>query len=124
MKSIVFSVGMGIAAALLAIGNAAGADAAPAPAAFTVCTACHKISADGASSVGPNLRGVVGRRAGSLPGYAYSAALKGSGIIWTPDQLDRWLTGPAKMIPQVKMLQTVPNPADRQAIIEYLSTLK
>jgi cytochrome c len=121
MKSIVVTVS---AAGLVAVGCVASANAAPAPAAFTVCTACHTTSADGADSVGPNLRGVVGRKAGSRPSYAYSAALKASGIVWTPDQLDQWLAGPPKAVPGVRMVQTTASPADRKAIVDYLSTLK
>ena len=120
MNRIAHNVGT----AIVAIGCASIAKAAPAPAAFTVCTVCHKISADGANAVGPNLRGVVGRKAGHQPGYAYSVALKNSAFAWTPDKLDQWLAGPSKMLPGVKMAQTVASPSDRKAIIDYLNSLK
>jgi len=56
------------------------------PAAFTQCTACHSSEA-GRTVFGPSLAGVAGRRAGSLPGYNYSAALRSSGLTWTPPRL-------------------------------------
>ena len=124
MKRFVVSAAVPIAAALVAAGHATPVSAAPAPTAFTVCTACHKVSADDAISVGPNLRGVVGRKAGSQSNYSYSAALKASGIAWTPDKLDQWLSGPSKMIPGTRMVQSTPNSADRKNIVEYLSTMK
>jgi cytochrome c len=124
MKTSIVPVGAAIAAGIASVGYAPRVQAAPAPAAFMVCTACHVTSADGANSVGPNLRGVVGRKAASEPNYPYSAALKASGIVWTPDKLDQWLAGPPKLIPGVKMVQTIVNPADRKTIVEYLSSVK
>ena len=85
------------------------------------CARCHSIDAN---RVGPKHRGVVGRRAGTVPGYAYSPALKASGIVWTPQQLDRWLQGPAAMVPKSKMNFRLANPAQRTAIIAYLATQK
>jgi cytochrome c len=124
MKNVVVSAGARIAVGLTAVGCTTDARAAMVPAAFTVCTACHSITADGENSVGPNLRGVVGRKAGSQPNYDYSAALKASGIIWKPDKLEQWLSGPSKTVPGVRMAQVVSSPADRKAIVDYLSTLK
>ena len=106
------------------LADAADANAASAPPAFAVCAACHKVSADGANSVGPNLKGIMGRKAGAQPKYAYSAALKKTTIVWTGDKLDQWLAGPAKMVPGTKMFQSVPSQANRKAIIDYLATLK
>lgn len=85
------------------------------------CARCHSIDTNGFA---PKHRGVVGRRAGSVPGYAYSPALKQSGIVWTPQQLDRWLQGPGAMVPGTKMNFRLANPAQRTAIIAYLATQK
>ena len=60
------------------------------------------------------------RRAGVAPGYAYSPALKSSGIAWTASTLDQSLQGPQKMVKGAKMYFAVPNPGDRAAIIAYL----
>ena len=52
-------------------------------AAFAACAACHSVQPGGASGIGPNLHGVVGRAAGTAPGFAYSDAMKTSGITWS-----------------------------------------
>jgi cytochrome c len=85
------------------------------------CSGCHVI---GGVGQGPNLAGVVGRKAGSVPGFGYTAALKGSGLTWTPANLDRWLTDPQKVVPGTAMLAQVPDAAERRELIAYLSTLK
>ncbi|PZR35906.1 cytochrome c family protein [Caulobacter segnis] len=87
------------------------------------CTVCHSVQ-PAPGKMGPPLAGVVGRKAGAAPGYAYSSALKASGITWTPDQLDAFLKAPGKAVPGTKMLLGAPNPEDRAAVIQYLSTVK
>jgi cytochrome c len=84
---------------------------------YTGCADCHSIAENG---VGPMHKGVVGRKAGSVPGYDYSAGLKNSGIVWTEENLDKWLTGPQAMVPETKMFFDVPDPQDRADIIAYL----
>lgn len=74
--------------------------------------------------MGPSLFGIVGSKAGDLPGYAFSPALKASGIVWDRAALDTWLQGPMKMVPGARMVITVPDAAKRKAIIDYLETLK
>ena len=68
-------------------------------------------------------RGVVGRKAGSLPDYIYSKALKGAGFVWNDDTLDRWLTNPQAFVPGQKMNFKVTKPEDRADIIAYLKSL-
>ena len=87
------------------------------------CQACHAATAGKVSPLGPNLAGVVGRKAGSLP-YAYSPALKASGLTWTRANLDKFLTGPAKMVPGTKMSIVVTDAGQRQALVKYLSTAR
>lgn len=82
------------------------------------CGGCHSLDTN---RVGPAHRGVVGRPVGSAPGYAYSAALRKLGGVWTPARLDQWLQGPQRLAPGSKMFLTVPDPAVRKAIIAYLS---
>lgn len=124
MKLLAVPVG-GLLLLGVALTAGRGEAAAPvAPPAFNGCLACHKVSADGAISVGPNLRGIVGRKAAAQVKYAYSPALKKAGFVWTRENLDRWLAGPQKMVPGTKMVQSVPNAANRKAVIDYLVTLK
>lgn len=86
---------------------------------YQSCSGCHSIDEN---DVGPRHRGVVGRPAGAIAGYAYSAALKGSGIVWTPANLDRWLTNPQKLVPGAKMYFSVGSAQNRADIIAYLAT--
>jgi cytochrome c len=70
--------------------------------------------------VGPNLAGVVGRKAASTA-FNYSPALKASGLTWTRANLDRFLTGPARMVPGTRMSVVMSDAAQRAAVIQYLS---
>lgn len=81
------------------------------------CIACHSLDAN---RVGPMHRGVYGRKAGSVPGFAYSPALTASSVVWTADTLDRWLTDPQSLIPGQRMNFRVALPDDRADIIAYL----
>ena len=81
------------------------------------CAACHAIAAN---KTAPMLRDLVGRKAGSVPGYNYSPALSGADLIWSPDNLDRWLTDPRKFIPDARMAVRVLEASARRDIIAYL----
>ncbi|MCJ2188327.1 c-type cytochrome [Novosphingobium beihaiensis] len=111
------------AAASTEVAAATAVPATKAPAAFAVCRACHSVE-PGKNGVGPTLFGIVGSTAGEVPGYAFSPALKKSGIVWDREKLDTWLQGPMKMVPGTKMVITVPDAARRKALIDYLETLK
>lgn len=100
----------------------AGAQARPA--AFAQCASCHSTE-PGKTVFGPSLHGVGGRKAGSLPGYDYSPALKRAKITWNAATLDRWLASPQKTVPGTRMpFGGVQDPATRRALIAYLLTLK
>jgi cytochrome c len=74
--------------------------------------------------LGPKHRGVVGRRAGSVADYAYSAALKNSGLVWDEALLDRWLTNPSALVPGTKMFFQVSDAQNRADIIAFLKEQK
>lgn len=94
-----------------------------APAAFAMCASCHSV-APGRHGAGPSLAGIWGDKAGGQPGYAYSAALKGSGVVWDAQTLDQWLQGPMRMVPGTRMVVGLPNPEARAAVIAYIEKLK
>lgn len=85
------------------------------------CAGCHSVSAD---RVGPRHAGVFGRRVGQVAGYGYSAALRSSQIIWTAENLDKWLMNPEALIPGQRMGYSVGDAKDRADIIAYIATLK
>jgi cytochrome c oxidase assembly protein subunit 11 len=87
----------------------------------TACAECHDLHDN---KVGPPLAGVVGRKAGTVPGFPYSTALAASGLSWTPDTLEEWLAGPQKLVPGARMPMAVPDPESRRAIVAYLESLK
>jgi cytochrome c len=90
---------------------------------FLRCSSCHDISSEQSPKIGPNLKGVVGRRAGSLPGYSYSPAMKAQTFVWDPAHLDLWLKGPSALVPGTAMaFAGLPSETDRQAVIAYLQT--
>lgn len=87
------------------------------------CTVCHSLR-PAPGKMGPPLAGVAGRKAGTAPGFAYSAAMKASGITWTPAELDAFIKAPGKKVPGTKMLLGAPDDAQRAAVIEYLTSVK
>jgi len=106
-------------------GTAQAANAANGKAVFTRCAACHTADKGGANGLGPNLYGVVGRKAGSKPGFAYSAALKNSGIVWTNQELDAWIAHPAAVVPGTRMaFAGIPDAKQRADLIAWLDTLR
>jgi cytochrome c len=114
------------AAALLVAGTealvraAAAADPEKGKALFEQCAACHGVG-DETDTDGPTLKGVIGRKAGSLEDYRYSAAMKRSEIVWTPATLDAYLTNPQGYIPGNRMaFAGITDAAERADLIAYL----
>lgn len=86
------------------------------------CAACHSV-APNARGVGPNLAGVVGRKAGTAT-YNYSPAMQKAGLVWNAANLDAYLAAPRKVVPGTKMLIGTPAAGDRREIIAYLSATR
>lgn len=94
------------------------------PAAFAQCRACHAVE-PGRHGVGPSLAGIYGTKAGELPGYAFSDAMKKSGLTWDDATLDAWLRSPAKLVPGTKMVFFgMPDPEKRKQVIDYIKAIK
>jgi len=92
-------------------------------AAFANCSACHAVEQGAPNGAGPNLFGIVGKAAGQVAGFAYSDALKSSGITWTAAELDSYIANPAAKIPGTTMVAgAIADPAKRQAVIAYLES--
>ncbi len=121
----------GLAAAALFAMSApalADGDAAKGKAAFAKCGICHQVGPGAATLIGPELNGIVGRKAASVADYPYSAGMKklgDEGYVWTEEHIDTWITDPKAMIPDSPMaiaFTGVPDAAERADIIAYLKT--
>ena len=112
---------LALAAALaLAAGTAAAADAARGEQLYARCAACHALQYD---RVGPRHCGLLGRRAGSVPGFDYSPAMKRSKLVWTKENLSRFLADPVSVVPGTTMTYAGVDDAKKRAdLIAYLGT--
>ena len=88
-----------------------------------MCATCHAVD-PAQKKMGANLKGVVGRKAGSVEGATYSAAMKAAGWTWDKEKLEAFLADPKKSVPGTTMMLGVSSAADRADIIAYLETVK
>ena len=122
-------VGLTAFALLVVHGPAlAEGDATKGKAAFAKCGICHQVGPGAKTLVGPELNGIVGRKAASVADYAslYSAGMKklgDSGFVWTEENIDKWIADPKAMIPDSPMALAfpgIPDADERADIIAYL----
>ena len=119
------------AVTLLALSGPALAegDATKGKAAFAKCGICHQVGPGAKTLVGPELNGIVGRKAGSVADYPYSAGMKklaGEGYVWSEENIDKWIADPKAMIPDSPMALAfpgIPDAGERADIIAYLKTV-
>lgn len=84
------------------------------------CGVCHQVASP-RNGAGPSLQGVIGRKAGTVAGFAYSPAMKDSGITWSSQSLASFIGNPTKLVPGTRMGIRVPNPDDAAAIAGFLN---
>lgn len=97
-------------------------DAAAGQAAFMQCRTCHTVN--DTQSIGPHLNGVVGRRMGAVPGFAYSPAMQAGGKTWTPEELYHFLGAPQASVPGTRMaFAGIRDPQRRADLIAWLATI-
>jgi cytochrome c len=100
-----------------------GTDATTGERAFRQCASCHQVGANAHGGFGPQLNGLFGRRAGATPDYAYSDAMKASGIVWDERSLAAFLHDPAKLVPGTKMrFWGIGDENEIKALAAYLRT--
>jgi cytochrome c len=100
-----------------------GTDAATGERVFKQCASCHQVGANAHAGFGPQLNGLFGRRAGATPDYAYSEAMKASGIVWDEGKLAAFLRAPAKLVPGTKMrFWGISDENEIKALTAYLRT--
>jgi cytochrome c len=103
----------------------AGADVARGERVFQRCFACHSVLPGETTLPGPNLRGVIGRRAGTLAGFRFSPAMVEAGargLVWSRETLDAYVTDPLALVPGTEMvlIPGLRDPHDRADLIDYL----
>lgn len=110
---------------VIAAGAAQAGDAAKGKVTFQRCAICHRVDKDGGNGLGPNLFGIVGRKAGSVANFAYSVAMKNSGIVWSTDKLDPYIEHPSAVVPGNRMaFAGISDAGQRADVVAYLATLK
>ena len=117
-------IALALLASTIIAANAAG-DAKAGAGVYKRCAVCHTSDKGGGDALGPNLFGIVGRKAATRPGYAYSGPLQKAGIVWSEANLIKWAAGPARMVPGNKMAFPGITSKKQQAdVAAYLATLK
>lgn len=90
---------------------------------YIQCRACHELKADQPHKVGPNLHGIMNRKAATAEDFAYSPAFKGASLTWDRATLDRWIEKPSAVVAGNAMaFAGVANPKDRAALIAYIES--
>jgi cytochrome c len=112
------------AAFLVAPGAAADAgNSAQGERVFKKCAICH--AKDKTNGIGPGMFGIIGRHAGSVPGFRYSEVIKNSNIVWDEKSLDAFIMSPQKVLPGNLMpFPGIPSQEERSNLIAYLETLR
>lgn len=114
-----FVLAAGLLVAATGLARADG-DAAEGAKVFKKCSVCHVVDKP-QNRVGPSLLGVIGRPAGTVEGFKYSEAMKGSGIVWSAETLDAYLADPKGYIPGNKMaFAGLKKPEERADVIAYI----
>lgn len=109
---------LGLVLGLVLASGAGATDVQRGEQVYARCLACHALAYD---RVGPRHCGLFGRRAGSVPGFAYSPAMKRSAIVWDEKTLNRFLVKPLQMVPGSSMTYDgVPDAGERADLIAYL----
>jgi cytochrome c len=90
---------------------------------LTSCAVCHTAEPGAPHRQGPNLVGVLGRKAATIHGFKYSPVLTGSTLVWDEATLDRWIEDAQAMLPGTTMAYRQRDPDKRKAIIAYLKSL-
>jgi cytochrome c len=119
---IAWVVAAGLVAGWGFASSAAAADAAAGETIFNQkCKVCHQIGEGAKNLVGPVLNGVIGRKSGSVDGYNYTEANKGSGLTWDEATFKEYVTNPRAKVPGTKMIfPGLPKESDRDNLFAYL----
>ena len=128
MRRLVFGMVVAAAASMPAMAFAQTGNAEAGQRVFNQCRACHTINEGGRHGVGPNLWGVVGRRAGAIEGFRYSSNMRelaAGGLTWTEDRLRAYIQNPKSVVPQGSMSYVgLRNETQLNDLMAYLAAQK
>jgi len=127
MRGMVLTAALALATAVPGLAHAEG-DPAAGQRVFNQCRACHTVDQGGRNGVGPNLFGIVGRKAGSIEGFRYSANLRElaeGGLVWDEARLRTYVQNPKTVVPRGSMsFPGIRNETQITDLMAYLATLK
>jgi len=124
MRIVILTVFTALVAGL-GLGAARAQDVAAGEKVFTKCMQCHRIGIGATNFYGPVLNGLIGRKAGTVPNYKYSAATENSGIVWTKETLSTYLRQPKHDVPGTNMtFAGLQDQADIDNVIAYISQFR
>ena len=128
--AVTLAIGLGLCGAILAVTLAAAQIPLPAPKPpdgptlfKQQCATCHTTNLTDPVRQGPSLFSIVGRRAGTVEGFHYSAGFAKADFVWDEAKIDAWMTNPQEVIPNAVMAYRQAKPEVRTAIIAYLKEL-
>jgi len=120
-----FRIAIAAMSLVVVASSAQAGDPAKGKTVFQRCAICHRVDQNGGNGLGPNLFGIVGRKAGTAANFNYSAAMKNSGITWTTDKLTAYVEHPSAVVPGNKMaFAGISDAGQRGDVVAYLATLK
>lgn len=126
MTKTILSLAALLLSASPALAQQQGGDPAAGQRVFNQCRACHSIDAGGRNGVGPNLHGVIGRKAASIEGFRYSSAMKekgDQGWTWSEENLHPYLRNPREVVPGTNMsFPGIKNDQQLNDLIAYLKS--
>lgn len=113
------------AVAFMATAAQANGNATAGKQVFARCAICHSDTKGAPNKIGPNLWGIVGRKAGAEPSFNYSAAMKTAGFTWTEEKLEAYVQHPQQVVPGNRMpFAGLSSPKQAEDVVAYLDTLK
>ena len=115
-----------VAAGVIAVSSVSGVaqDAQKGKTVFNICLACHAIGPGAQNKIGPELNGIDGRKAGTVPNFEYSDANKNSGIVWNEETFEDYIINPAAKVPGTKMIfPGIKNEQQAKDLWAYISQL-
>jgi cytochrome c len=128
--AVTLAIGLGLCSAILAVTLAAAQIPLPAPKPpdgptlfKQQCATCHTTNLTDPIRQGPSLFNIIGRRAGTVEGFHYSAGFAKADFVWDEARIDSWISNPQEMIPGAVMAYRQAKPEVRAGIIAYLKEL-